>query len=285
MSPPSPHGYDHHIPSPSPSPAPPPVPTKTRHAPKRKRFKSPVRKLSPLPTVPKVPPPRPYDLSIEENEAVAKKELYEHFHKEKPPVPAPYTEKQKAYALNFLNTPSQYDLHEKKDDYTRTLARVIEKKDTAKKDSASTGKSSTTSVAGKKSSSTSAPLKAKQATTISTKRKKVPQLGEQTKQSIPPLKVLDVPSVYQGHGGIDMEETLKLAAQMGYTMEELLGSQDGALPIADIAPKFVYGADLVSKERLHQLPTHMRKLHQWYLDACKVDQRYIVANIPEEYYF
>jgi hypothetical protein len=84
-------------------------------------------------------------------------------------MPAPYTEKQKAYALDFLNTPSQYDLHEKKDDYTRTLARVIEKKDTAKKDSASTGKSSTTSVAGKKSSSTSAPLKAKQATTTSTK--------------------------------------------------------------------------------------------------------------------
>jgi hypothetical protein len=59
MSPPSPHGYDvdHDICSPSPSPAPPPPPTKTRNAPSRKRFKSPVRKMSPLPKVPKVPPP------------------------------------------------------------------------------------------------------------------------------------------------------------------------------------------------------------------------------------
>ena len=100
--------------------------------------------------------------------------MHEQLHKEKPPAPAPYTEKQKAYALDFLNTPSQYDLHEKKDDYTRTLARVIEDKGTAKKkDSASTSKSSARSVAGKKSSSTSAPLKAKQAT-ASRKRKEVP---------------------------------------------------------------------------------------------------------------
>ena len=117
------------------------------------------------------------------------------------------------------------------------------------------------------------------------KRSDVSQLGQQAKQSIPPLKVLDVPSVYQGHGGIDMEETLKLAAQMGCTVEELLGSQDVALPIADIAPKFVYGADLVRKERLHQLSTHMWNLHQWYLDVCKENKKFIVANIPEEYYF
>nr|XP_051211676.1 uncharacterized protein LOC127329178 [Lolium perenne] len=82
-----------------------------------------------------------------------------------------------------------------------------------------------------------------------------------------------------------MEETLKLAAQMGCTVEELLGSQDGALPIADIAPKFVYGADLVSRELLRQLPTHMRNLHQWYLDVCKENTTFIVANIPDAYYF
>ena len=286
MSPPSPHGYDHDIRSPSPSPAPPPAPTKTRNAPSRKRFKSPVRKRSPLPTVPKVPPPRPYDRTKEENEAIVKKHVHEQLHKEKPPAPAPYTEKQKGYALDFLNTPSQYDLHEKKDDYTRTLARVIEDKGTAKKkDSASTSKSSARSVAGKKSSSTSAPLKAKQAATTGRKRKEVPQLGEQAKQSIPPLKVLDVPSVYQEHGDFDLEAAAALAAQVGCTVEELLSARDAVLPIADIAPKFVYGADLVSKERLHKLPTHMRNLHQWYLDACKENTSYIVADIPEDYYF
>ncbi|KAK1612137.1 hypothetical protein QYE76_035810 [Lolium multiflorum] len=82
-----------------------------------------------------------------EIKAVVKKQMHEHFHKEKPRPPAPYTEKQKAYALDFLNTPSQCDLHEKKDDYTRTLAKVIEQN--KEKDSASTSKSSTRSVARK----------------------------------------------------------------------------------------------------------------------------------------
>ena len=97
--------------------------------------------------------------------------------------------------------------------------------------------------------------------------------------------MLDVPSVYQEHGGFDMEEAASLAAACKVTVEELLLAADAALPIADIAPKFVYGADLVSKERLHQLPTHMRNLHQWYLDVCKENKKFIVTNIPEEYYF
>jgi hypothetical protein len=96
------------------------------------------------------------------------------------------------------------------------------------------------------------------------KRKEVPQLGEHAKHSIPPLKVFDVPKVYLEHGGgINMEEAAKLAADCGCTVEDLLGAADAALPIADIVPTFVYGADFVSKERLHKLRTHMRKLHQW----------------------
>ena len=97
--------------------------------------------------------------------------------------------------------------------------------------------------------------------------------------------MLDVPSVYQEHGGFDLEEAAALAAQVGCTVQDLLSAHDAAVPTADIAPKFVYGADLVSRERLRQLPTHMRNLHQWYLDACKENTSYIVANIPEEYYF
>ncbi|KAK1620243.1 hypothetical protein QYE76_025760 [Lolium multiflorum] len=261
MSPPSPHGYDvdHDIGSPSPSPAPPPPPKKTRNAPSRKRFKSPVRKRSPLPKVPKP----------------------------KPPAPEPYTEKQIAYATSFLNTPSQYDLHEKKDDYTRTLAKVIDTKKAEKakeKDIAGTSKSSARSAAENKSTSTSAPLKAKQ-TTKGKKRKEVPLLGAQPKQSIPALKVLNVPKLYQEHGGFDMEEAAKLAAACDVTVEELLSAADTAVPTADIAPKFVYGADLVSTEQLLKLPTHMRNLHQWYLDACKENIRFIVASIPWEYYY
>ncbi|XP_071683451.1 uncharacterized protein [Lolium perenne] len=290
MSPPSPRGYDvdHDIGTPSPSPAPPPPPTKTRNAPSRKRFKSPVPKRSPLPKVPKVPPPRPWDLTVEENAAAVAKHNYDHFHKPKPPAPEPYTEKQIEYATSFLNTPSQYELHEKKDDYTRTLAKVIDQKKDEKakeKDIAGTSKSSARSADEKRSSSTSAPLKAKQ-TTKGKKRKEVPLLGAQPKQSIPALKVFNVPKVYEEHGGdVNMEEAATLAAQCGVTVEELFGAADAALPTADIAPKFVYGADLVSREQLHKLPTHMRNLHQWYLDACKEKKMYIVASIPWEYYY
>ena len=290
MSPPSPRGYDvdHDIGSPSPSPAPPPPPTKTRNAPSRKRFKSPVPKRSPLPKVPKVPPPRPWDLTVEENAAAVAKHNYDHFHKPKPPAPEPYTEKQIEYATSFLNTPSQYELHEKKDDYTRTLAKVIDQKKDEKakeKDIAGTSKSSARSAAEKKSSSTSAPLKAKQ-TTKGKKRKEVPLLGAQPKQSIPALKVFNVPKVYEEHGGgVNMDEAATLAAQCGVTVDELFGAADAALPTADIAPTFVYGEDLVSREQLHKLPTHMRNLHQWYLDACKEKKMYIVASIPWEYYY
>ncbi|KAK1645884.1 hypothetical protein QYE76_063689 [Lolium multiflorum] len=141
-----------------------------------------------------------------------------------------------------------------------------------KKDIASMSKSSARSAAEKKSSSTSAPLKAKQ-TTKGKKRKEVPLLGDQPKQSIPALKVFNVPKVYQEQGGFDMEEAAKLAAACDVTVEELLLAADAALPTADIAPKFVYGSNLVSTEQLHKLPTHMRNLHQWYLDACKQNIR------------
>ncbi|KAK1662679.1 hypothetical protein QYE76_050838 [Lolium multiflorum] len=205
-------------------------------------------------------------------------------------APEPYTEKQIAYATSFLNTPSQYDLHEKKDDYTRHLARVIDdkreniaEKKAKKKDIATTSKSSARSATEKKSSSTTAPLKAKE-TTKGKKRKEVPLLGDQPKQSIPALKVFNVPKLYQQQGGFDMEEAAKLAAACDVTVEELMAAAD-IVPTADIVPQFVYGADLVSKEQLHKLPTHMRNLHQWYLDACKENIRFIVAHIPREYYY
>ena len=95
----------------------------------------------------------------------------------------------------------------------------------------------------------------------------------------------NVPVLYQRQGSYDPVEAAKLAASMDVSVEQLLSSQDNTLPFGDIAPKFVYGEDLVSDERLKELPTHMRNLHQWYLNACKVDKKYIVANVPEEYYF
>ncbi|KAK1644471.1 hypothetical protein QYE76_062276 [Lolium multiflorum] len=60
---------------------------------------------------------------------------------------------------------------------------------------------------------------------------------------------------------------MSVKVAVGYVLPAF-GPED-IVPTADIVPQFVYGADLVSKEQLHKLPTHMRNLHQWYLDACK----------------
>ena len=112
------------------------------------------------------------------------------------------------------------------------------------------------------------------------KEGRFPRLGEQAKQSIPPLKVLseDVPQVLQQ----DMEEAAKLAAAMGVSVAELLGSQDDKLPKTDVVPTYVPGKPLVSKEKLKQLPTHMRNLHEWYLRVVEGDRTMIVAKVRHE---
>jgi hypothetical protein len=42
------------------------------------------------------------------------------------------------------------------------------------------------------------------------------------------------------------------------------------------------GEALVSNERLQELPTHMRYLHAWYLNAAKNGRILIVLGVPEE---
>ena len=118
---------------------------------------------------------------------------------------------------------------------------------------------------------------------MSGKRRDVPQLGQQAKQSIAPLKVLskEVPQVLQQ----DLGEAAKLAAAMGVTVAELLGSQDDKLPMADIAPTYVPGKPLVSEQKLKQMPTHMRNLHQWYLREVKGVRIMIMAKVRQEYFF
>jgi hypothetical protein len=117
------------------------------------------------------------------------------------------------------------------------------------------------------------------------KRSDVPQLGQQAKQSIPPLRVLseNVPSLVQGQ---NLELAEKWAAEWGMSVEDVLASQDDRFPKAVVAPKpkFVMGAPLVSKEKLEDLPTNMRYLHTWYLNEAKNGRIMIVARVPQEYY-
>ena len=59
----------------------------------------------------------------------------------------------------------------------------------------------------------------------------------------------------------DMEEARKLVADMGVTVEQLLGPQDDNLPKAVPVRKYVIGQPLVTKEEWDELSTHMHTLH------------------------
>ena len=50
-----------------------------------------------------------------------------HFQKKILEPDPPFIEKQKAWALDFLNSPLQYKLHHKLDDHVRTLAKQMKK--------------------------------------------------------------------------------------------------------------------------------------------------------------
>ena len=222
------------------------------------RRSPPRQKLSPLPKAPKDLPKLPYETTTAEIDASQKADVAAHFQKKKPEPRPIYTDKQVNYALDFLNTPSQYDLHHKPDYYKRTM-----EKERVRSKSASQSKSSKST---------------------SGKRADVPQLGQQTKQSIPPLKVLsdNVSSVMQQP--IDMEVAAKVAASCGVSIADLLQER---VPIAVATPKpqFVMGEPLVSKDRLGEIQTHMRRLHDWYMYASRNQRIMIVLQVPKDYYF
>jgi hypothetical protein len=81
-----------------------------------------------------------------------------------------------------------------------------------------------------------------------------------------------------------MDEAVRLAAQMNITMAELLGGAE--LPKAPITRQYVYGQPLVDTEKLREMPTMLRKFHDWYLRTSKRgEQTMLVAKVGSEYYF
>ena len=91
----------------------------------------------------------------------------------------------------------------------------------------------------------------------------------------------DVPQAQQQ----DLGEAAKLAAAMGVTVAELLGSEDDKLPTANVVPTYVPGKPFVSEQKLKQLPIQIRNLHQWYLREVKGVRIMIVAKVRQEYFF
>ena len=104
--------------------------------------------------------------------------------------------------------------------------------------------------------------------------KTIPQLGEQEKQSCPPLKVF--PDIANDPG--------VAAAHPDYTLGDYLGDEV-QFEMAEVAFRYEHGKPLVRPEQLPHLSTMMRRLHDWFLKASKHGSNFIIAGITDEHYF
>ena len=91
--------------------------------------------------------------------------------------------------------------------------------------------------------------------------KQVAQLEEQANQSIPPLKVMPDKEVHH--------DTFRIVDPTEY----------------QYAWTYVYGRSLVRPEQVESLTTQMRRLHQWYEKAAKVEHDVFWVKYRKEHYF
>ena len=103
--------------------------------------------------------------------------------------------------------------------------------------------------------------------------KKVPHLGEQANQSIPPLNVFsdDDPNVGT------------IARNLGLTVAQLLGKEEA--PKADLAYRYEHGKPLIRPEQVPHLQTQMRRLHEWYMQASEAGNTMLMVAVRDEHYF
>jgi hypothetical protein len=108
----------------------------------------------------------------------------------------------------------------------------------------------------------------------SRKEKKIAQLGQQENQSLTPF-------VVHSYDDPETESMIERAARD-------LGSDvryDDYYPTAEVGNKYQYGKDLIKPGELARLWTHMRRLHAWYLQACRNADRYLTVGVRDEHYF
>ena len=74
------------------------------------------------------------------------------------------------------------------------------------------------------------------------------------------------------------------AADPGFTLGDYLGDEV-QFEMAGLAFKFEHGKPLVRPEELPNLPTRMRALHKWYLEACERVENYITVGVKDEHFF
>ena len=106
------------------------------------------------------------------------------------------------------------------------------------------------------------------------KQKKVAQLGQQDIQSIPHF-------VVQSY---DDPETASMIERAARGQEADVQYKD-YYPMVEVINKYRYGSDLVKPGELARLGTQMRRLHEWYLRACRRGDRYLTVYLRDEHYF
>ena len=78
---------------------------------------------------------------------------------------------------------------------------------------------------------------------------------------------------------IDMGELAQEYSKVGLDLTPLLEP----MPVVDIwQSKFERGRSLINPDKYKEMGTRMYELNQWYLDACKRDEEYILLKIRDE---
>jgi hypothetical protein len=120
--------------------------------------------------------------------------------------------------------------------------------------------------------------------------KEVAQLGQQKNQSIEPLKVYDTnewraQERYDPNNDPEFIQLYGEAANLyGLSITEYMNRMDEFEGYQQIAYIYQHGAPLVKPELVKDLPTKMRRLHKWYMQASAESKNWIYAGYKHEHY-
>jgi hypothetical protein len=121
-------------------------------------------------------------------------------------------------------------------------------------------------------------------------RKEVAQLGQQKNQSIESLKVYDTNEwrAQERHDlNIDPEFIQlygKKAKLYGLSIAEYMSRLDEFEGYQQIAYIYRHGAPLIKPELVKDLPTKMRRLYKWYMQASAESKNWIYAGYKHHHY-
>ena len=273
-----------HQPSPSPrqpsppprqpSPPPPPPAKSTKVNPRKRDAKLKIDPYVPKKTkIPEVSlkplPMRPYDYTEEENAEIAAahhaKWRADTAAAKIPEPPVIYSQKDKKWAFSILTGPSQKEMA-MQPDYERSLEKMYES--SLSRSSGKTTDASAVPAEGGKG--VKLPAQGGKRVKVAKKKRDVPQLGEQSKKTISPLKV--GPSRRAENTLTDTQKyQLQFAAEVGMTLIELDPRSNAPLPAgtATVAFQYVSGGPMVPPGVAEDLPTRLRSLNNWYEKAAK----------------